>query len=56
VIRKQVTGSCSEELFYRQSLITPTCGIQAGDSGIAEEIMKAARTLSDRIREEHGGT
>jgi len=56
LIQKQVTGSCSEELFFRQSLITPTCGIQSADSGIAEEIMKAARTLSDRIREEHGGT
>jgi hypothetical protein len=55
-IQKQVTASCSEDLFYRQSLITPTCGIQAGDPGIAEEIMKASRTLSDRIREEHGVT
>jgi hypothetical protein len=53
-IREQVTAVCGEELFFRQSIITPTCGIQAGDPGQAEEIMKASRSLSDRIREGHG--
>lgn len=53
-IREQVTAVCSEELFFRQSIITPTCGIQAGGPGQAEEIMMASRNLSDGIRREHG--
>jgi hypothetical protein len=54
-VRNQVTAACSEELFFNQSLITPTCGIQSGDPATAELIMHASRTLSDRIREEYGG-
>jgi hypothetical protein len=54
-IREQVTASCSPELFFRQSIITPTCGIQSGDQRTAEQIMRAARTLSDRIRAEYCG-
>jgi hypothetical protein len=52
-IREQVTASCSQELFFRQSVITPTCGIQSGDPRTAELIMRAARTLSERIRAEY---
>jgi hypothetical protein len=53
-IREQVTAVCDEDLFFCQSIITPTCGIQAGDQRLAEEIMAASRSLSDRIRGEHG--
>ncbi len=52
-IRDQVTASCSQELFFSQSIITPTCGIQSGDPRTAELIMRAARSLSDRIRTEY---
>ncbi len=54
-IRNQVTGFCSPELIYRQSIITPTCGIQSGDQETAFGIMQTARTLSRRIREEYSG-
>ncbi|NYT07469.1 MAG: hypothetical protein GKC05_04350 [Methanomicrobiales archaeon] len=54
-IRDQVTGFCSPETFYRQSVITPTCGIQSGNPETAIRIMQAARTLSLRIREEYSG-
>jgi hypothetical protein len=53
-IRDQITASCNEELFFRQSIITPTCGIQSGDPAMAEKIMQASRDLSDRIRAGHG--
>jgi hypothetical protein len=53
-IREQVTASCSEELFFRQSVITPACGIQSGDPAMAEQIMRASKDLSDRIRADHG--
>jgi hypothetical protein len=54
-IRDQVAGFCSPETFFRQSVITPTCGIQSGDPVTAFRIMQAARTLSLRVREEHPG-
>ena len=54
-IRDQVSGYCSPEIFYRQSVITPTCGIQSGDPKTAFRIMHAAQTLSLRIREEYSG-
>jgi len=54
-IRDHVTGFCSPEIFYRQSVITPTCGIQSGDRETAYRIMHAARTLSLQIREEYSG-
>jgi hypothetical protein len=54
VIREQVTSFCSEELFFRQSVITPTCGIQSGDPALAEQIMRASKGLSDRIRTDYG--
>jgi hypothetical protein len=54
-IRDQVAGFCSPEIFYRQSAITPTCGIQSGDRETAFRIMHAARTLSLQIREEYSG-
>ena len=51
-IRDQVTAHCSPELFFRQSVITPTCGIQSGSPGEAVAIMAAAAALSARVREE----
>ncbi len=43
------------DLFFRQSVITPTCGIQAGDTAASVEIMRAAAALSEQIREEWSG-
>jgi len=54
-IRDQVTGFCSPETFYRQSVITPTCGIQSGDRETAYRIMQATRTLSLQAREGYEG-
>ena len=54
-IRKQVTAHCSPDLFFRQSVITPTCGIQSGSPGEAVAIMGAAAALSARVREEGTG-
>ena len=54
-IRKQVTSYCSPELFFSQSVITPTCGIQSGSEAEAVAIMGAAAALSARIREEGVG-
>ena len=54
-IRDQVTAFCPPELFFRQSLITPTCGIQAGEAALSVEIMKAAADLSSQIRTEWSG-
>ena len=54
-IREQVTEFCPPDLFFRQSIITPTCGIQAGDTVVSVEIMRAAAALSERIREEWSG-
>lgn len=54
-IRDQVTGFCSPEVFYRQTVITPTCGIQSGDQVTAFRIMQTARNLSLRIREDYSG-
>ncbi len=53
-IADQVTASGNEELFFRQSVITPTCGIQSGSPQTAAAILGAARTLSDRIRTSRG--
>jgi hypothetical protein len=55
-IREQVTASCSEELFFRQSVITPTCGIQSGDPAMAEQIMRASSGLSDRIQADYSAS
>lgn len=49
-IRQQVADSCSDELFMKQSVVTPTCGIQTGEPSQAREIMGAAAALSDRAR------
>ena len=54
-IRDQVTGFCSPEVFYRQTVITPTCGIQSGDRETAFRIMQTARNLSLRIRGDYSG-
>ncbi|MDD1711031.1 MAG: hypothetical protein LUQ37_09015 [Methanoregulaceae archaeon] len=51
-IQNQVTEFCPSELFFQQSVITPTCGIQAGDPAASVEIMRSAAALSSRIREE----
>jgi len=52
-IRDQVAGFCSPETFFRQSVITPTCGIQSGDRETACRIMEATRMLSMHAREEY---
>lgn len=49
-IRKMMSDSCPEDLFMRQSAITPTCGIQTGSPSQAREIMTAAAALSEGIR------
>lgn len=54
-IRDQVTAFCPEELFFRQSVITPTCGIQAGGTALSADIMRAAADLSQKIRGEWTG-
>ncbi len=54
-IRQQVADSCSDELFMKQSVVTPTCGIQTGEPSQAREIMGAAATLSDRARAGRSG-
>jgi hypothetical protein len=54
-IREQMTTICSDELFFNQSLVTPTCGIQLGDTALAERITHASRWLSDKIRREYSG-
>ena len=54
-IREQVTEFCPPDLFFRQSVITPTCGIQAGDTAVSVGIMRSAAALSEQIREELAG-
>ncbi len=49
-IRKVVTEHVDGEMFDRQSLITPSCGIQLGTEGEAVAIMEAAASISERVR------
>jgi hypothetical protein len=49
-IRRQVCTYLTEEIFFRQSLITPTCGIRFADEKGAEEIMQTAAAISERVR------
>ncbi|MDD1679611.1 MAG: hypothetical protein LUO93_10580 [Methanomicrobiales archaeon] len=50
-IRSRLGEYIDTEIIDRQSLITPTCGIQFGDEGMAEEILAATAALAKRCRE-----
>ena len=51
-IRARATETIDPDLFDRQSLITPTCGIRNPDEQEAAEIMAATASLSRRLRGE----
>jgi methionine synthase II (cobalamin-independent) len=51
-IRNRLAEFIDAEVIDRQSLITPTCGIQSGTEKMAEEIMTATALLAKRCREE----
>ncbi|MDI6718851.1 MAG: hypothetical protein QMD46_04495 [Methanomicrobiales archaeon] len=51
-IRQQVCEYVDDELFFSQSLITPTCGIRFADEEGAEAIMQMTAGLSRRVRGE----
>ncbi len=51
-IRARATETIDPDLFDRQSLITPTCGIRNADDRGAVEIMEATASLSRRFRSE----
>jgi hypothetical protein len=50
-IRRAVTEHLEGKVFDRQSLITPSCGIQLGTEAEAVAIMEAAAAVSARVRE-----
>ncbi len=52
VIRTQMCETVDEELFFRRSMITPTCGIRFADEAGAEEIMQATAAISRLARGE----
>ncbi|MDD1661096.1 MAG: hypothetical protein LUQ49_01380 [Methanomicrobiales archaeon] len=49
-IRKTVTEHIDEKVFDRQSLITPSCGIQLGTEAEAVAIMETAAAVSAKVR------
>jgi methionine synthase II (cobalamin-independent) len=51
-IRVRLAEYNDTEIIDRQSLITPTCGIQSGNERMADEILKATVSLAKRCREE----
>jgi hypothetical protein len=51
-IRARATGIIDPDLFDRQSMITPTCGIRTAGEREAVAIMEAAASLSRRLRGE----
>ncbi|HUU76582.1 MAG TPA: hypothetical protein VMW63_10940 [Methanoregulaceae archaeon] len=53
-IRSQVCEFIPDTVFDAQSMITPTCGIRFSDERGSVEIMKAARSISQRVREMSG--
>jgi hypothetical protein len=54
-IRTAVTAHIDEEVFFRQSLITPTCGIRFGGMPAADQILGTAAWLSAELRREYVG-
>jgi hypothetical protein len=54
-IRAAITAHIDEEVFFRQSLITPTCGIRFGGIEAADRILGTAAWLSAELRREYVG-
>lgn len=52
-IRSRLEEYVDTDVIDRQSLITPTCGIQLGDEKMAEEILRTTMELAKQLREEH---
>jgi hypothetical protein len=51
-IRSRLAEYIDTEVIDRQSLITPTCGIQFGDEKMAEEILVATAAVAKQCRED----
>jgi hypothetical protein len=49
-IKKAVTEHVDPGIFHRQSIVTPSCGIQLGTEAEAVAIMEAAAAISANVR------
>ncbi|MDD1674306.1 MAG: hypothetical protein LUQ13_01540 [Methanomicrobiales archaeon] len=52
-IRTAMTAHVDEDLFFQQTLVTPTCGIRFGGTGAAEQILGTAAWISSELRREY---